>query len=525
MAAEEKKNRYFPKVFIQDGPPSLRDVLSVLFRQKNKIIFFFVSVVAAVTIVTMLSPDLFEAETKLLIRVGRENMAVDPSIVGPTMSVYQSREDEVNSELSILKSRFVIEKVVDTIGPEPFLEGEKQGREKSGLQNLGDGLTSVLRPFRNMPDKTSLLREKAITTVMDNLNVEIQKKSNIIRLSFLARSPQMAERVLDTLIEFYLEHHIKVHASQTSSGFFMEESENLRRLLSEKEEKLKAFYIKNGIVSIDKQKEIVLDQISRLQNEVDMTATQISASRAKINALENDLKGRPETVVINRVSGKENPAASAIKERLIDLRLKEVDLSARYPDDYRLLIDVRTQIKLAEQALAKEDTDNTEITTGIDAGYQEIKMALTMENTILQEQIARKKSLTNELDARKRKLSELADQEVTTKNLQRDIDIIQNKYLKYSDNLQRAQISEAMDINKVSNVSIVQPATAFSEPVRPRRRLNLLLGIFLGLFGGVGLAFLWDYFDDSIKTRDDIEKRLGLPVLATVSHEEFESCI
>ena len=55
-------------------------------------------------------------------------------------------------------------------------------------------------------------------------------------------------------------------------------------------------------------------------------------------------------------------------------------------------------------------------------------------------------------------------------------------------------------------------------------KLSLLLAILAGIFGGLGLAFLAEYLDNSIKTRDDVSRRLGLPVLVTLTDKEFQSC-
>jgi capsular polysaccharide biosynthesis protein len=80
-------------------------------------------------------------------------------------------------------------------------------------------------------------------------------------------------------------------------------------------------------------------------------------------------------------------------------------------------------------------------------------------------------------------------------------------------------------MDNVSNVSIVQPPTLPFEPIKPKKRLNLAFGIFLGIFGGIGLAFVQEFFDDTLKTNEDIEKRLELPVLATISKKDLDSCI
>jgi capsular polysaccharide biosynthesis protein len=81
-----------------------------------------------------------------------------------------------------------------------------------------------------------------------------------------------------------------------------------------------------------------------------------------------------------------------------------------------------------------------------------------------------------------------------------------------------------MDIDKVSNVGVVQRPTAPLTPVKPKKILNLLLGLFAGLFGGLFFAFVLELIDDAIETEEDVKRYLGVPVLAWVSEKEFKAC-
>lgn len=91
------------------------------------------------------------------------------------------------------------------------------------------------------------------------------------------------------------------------------------------------------------------------------------------------LNGRSKTLELSRTTGVTNYAADALKEKLLDLRLRETDLAARYPESHRPLIDVRTQIKEAETTLENENETHTEVTTGVDETYQQVQLALVNE--------------------------------------------------------------------------------------------------------------------------------------------------
>jgi uncharacterized protein involved in exopolysaccharide biosynthesis len=134
--------------------------------------------------------------------------------------------------------------------------------------------------------------------------------------------------------------------------------------------------------------------------------------------------------------------------------------------------------------------------------------------------MARKQFLEDTLEKRKVDFDALASCEMIISGLQREIDITRTEYTRYRDNYQLAKISNALDVSKISNVSIIQPATLTPVPIKSKKRRNAALGVLLGLVGGIGLAYGREYLDDSIKTNEDVKKRLELPVLATIEYKK-----
>src|SRR4030042_6257648 len=112
---------------------SLRDVYYILFRHKWKIILFFLFAVITATFYTLISPDIYQSQTKILVRVGRESVTLDPTATtGPVISLGQQRENEIKSDLEILNSQDLVEKVVDAMGPATFLTSADDMEGKGG---------------------------------------------------------------------------------------------------------------------------------------------------------------------------------------------------------------------------------------------------------------------------------------------------------------------------------------------------------------------------------------------------------
>lgn len=89
-------------------------------------------------------------------------------------------------------------------------------------------------------------------------------------------------------------------------------------------------------------------------------------------------------------------------------------------------------------------------------------------------------------------------------------------YRLYLTKLEESRISDAMDSEKITSVSLIEPAQLPFYPVSPKPMLNLLLAIFIGVIGGLGLAFFFNYLDDSLEMVEDVEEYLQLPVLFSI---------
>ena len=132
--------------------------------------------------------------------------------------------------------------------------------------------------------------------------------------------------------------------------------------------------------------------------------------------------------------------------------------------------------------------------------------------------------MEKELAAQQERLTVLVSREAELAMLERDVQVAEGEYTQYRDNLQRAKVSAALDTDNVSNVSVVQAATWPQAPIGPNRPLSLVLGLVIAAVGSILLAFVVEYFSDTIHSKDDVETHLGVPVLAAVSEKEYARC-
>lgn len=484
---------------------SLRDLYYVFFRHKYKAILFFLALTATVAVFTFLSNDVYRSEAKLFVRVGRETVTLDPTATtGTIVPVSQSRESEMGTELEILKSTEIASKVVDSIGLEPFISSSDK-QPKQGL------LLSRLNLSKQVD-----AREAVLLDVMKKFEVEVQKNSWIVNLSYEEESPELAQQVLSKFIECYLEKHIEVHRTPGSYQFFVQESEQLQKKLVATEKELRDMMNQTGISSLEEQQRVILGRIGSLQADIDNAEAELAASGAKAKELENSLKGTDQFVVTGVTGGLPNAAADNMRSRLYELQLLEQDLVSKFEPESRQVQDVRRQIAAAQALLDQENQSRGTLTKGLNATYQALQSSLLTEQSNVSSLQARVNELKSKVELAKEELKAVNNNSIKIANLMREAQIQEGNYRKYSENLEQARIDDALETRKISNINVVQPATLPIWPVRPNRALNLMLGLLIGIFGAVVVAFSSEYMDHSIKTPDEVEQKLQLPAIAYI---------
>jgi uncharacterized protein involved in exopolysaccharide biosynthesis/Mrp family chromosome partitioning ATPase len=484
---------------------SLRDVCYILFRHKRKVTWFFLSVFLTVVLVTFLMPEIYQSDAKLLVRLGRESVTLDPTATtsGQIITVNTRRESEIKSELEILNSRDLAEKVVDAIGPEAFVDGKIYR------------FTSFIKSFFVRPDPVKE-RDSAVLNLMKHWTITSEKDSNIISLTYEGTSPKIAHDVLSQLIDSYLEKHLAVNRTVGSYDFFQEQTNKLRSSLTQAEKSLEELRSKTGVASVAEQRRILLERLGFLQKEKEQTDNELRASRDKGKAMQQMVGKMPATLVTGKTAGTVNYAADGMRRDLYKLQLKEQELLSKYTEKNFFVKEIRRQINKAEALLKKEPSTRTQVTTAINPTYQQLKLDLAAETAKYAALQAKAQCLDGHLASAQKDVKTLIANEVQIAQLQREKEIQEANYRKYSEKMEQARIDNALEMGKISNISVAQAATFPILPSRPKKALNLAMGVIFGAFGALGLACVTEYGDHSFKRPEDVEKKLHMPVLATI---------
>lgn len=482
---------------------SRRDFFRILFRQKWKILLCFVLVVGAAAFMASRTSKTYESQAKIMVRIGREMLSDDPVIRSGEGRSTTSHRDQMESEITILKSHIVAAQTVDQIGVEAFLVNAKGQPAKLPRTEIAE-----LETPSEVPP-----RERIIHRIMNSLTAK--NRGSIISVGFTATDPHLAQRVLDTLLRVYMQRHIAVFRLEVSSQFFSERSAALAAQLASQQAEFEEFCKTHGIINIEEQKHGLLAHVDDLQARLyDMNA-EINGSLAMISSFKDELE-KPAKQNSEASTAVPGELARILNTRLLELMFEQAKISAKYPEDSKEMRDIKQQIEVTRSLMAREKQKESGALTGIDTDKAALESTMKSEQAHLASLRARKESLAGELAKREKTLNELSALEGKFTKMKRNISLSEQEYLKYRDNLQATEISAALDSAHVSNVKILQPATLPVAPVKPRKTRMIAIGLFIAFFGSMGFAFVIEYFDHSLKTNEEVERRLGLPVLATI---------
>ncbi len=138
------------------------------------------------------------------------------------------------------------------------------------------------------------------------------------------------------------------------------------------------------------------------------------------------------------------------------------------------------------------------------------------ERARIEELQAKVSALREDLETARSELGQINKTELEITRLTREIEILATNYRNYSEKMEQARIDRSLEMGKISNISIVQPAIYPVKPIRPRPLINIALGIVFGLLGATGIAFFFEHMDHTFKKPEEVERLLKLPVMGAI---------
>jgi uncharacterized protein involved in exopolysaccharide biosynthesis len=454
----------------------LRDVLTVLFKRKKLIVFFAVIVFAAVFAGNQVWPPTYESVARIQILPGRETLEPTTPLTSKGSPVMTMSIEDVNSEIQILLSDDVLRKVVDERKLDQTSVGQS-GLVRGMLGQVQELYARALTKLRLQNESTlfeqrvELLRSAvAVTTIKDSYTMDIRLRWG---------TAQGAQEILQTLLARYKDKHNEVYSTpKETSAVFAKNLADIRGDWSQAQEALKSFRDSKNVFQLDDERKLLLDQYTKAKN-LGVQLEQLGSVAAGVQAASAD-----SNLMATLGRETESTVVTELRLRLLALLLQRNETVQSKGPNHPEVIGINNQIKQASDRLKEAIANVTESTT---------------------KQIA-------ELETRLKELNGIIDQ---YEGLQQDVKIKQDAYEFFAARVQELRVNNLLSDAKVNNLAVVSEPGRPTNPIRPRKMLNLLLGLLGGVIGGFGLAFFFEYLDHGLKTPEDVEHYIGVPPVAS----------
>lgn len=412
-----------------------------------------------------------------------------PKVVDSGMETERAGFDPefYQTQYELLKSRSLAERVVSSLNltENPILFGTAK---EGWLKRLWHNLTGTPPPERPSLD----VRKRAATGfVQGGLEVNAQRLSRIVRLSFRSPDPTLSQQVVNAVADGFIAANLerRFDASSYARTFLEERLQQLKVKLEESDRNLVQYAQQEQIVNLDDKQSLVGADLESLNTKL----ASVRADRIK----NEELWHQAET---SQGLGLTQILDSPVIQKLRDAR-------AQLEADYQ---QKRSLLKPAYPEMVNLRARISEIDKQIQSEVDNIKGAIKAQ---YEASLSEEQALVKKLDDLKGQALNLKARSIKYNILQREADT--NRTL-YDGLLQRyKEIGVAGGIG-TNNVSIVDSAQLPRGRSSPSLRRNLAMALMLGLLGGVACAFGLELFDDTLKSPEDVEMRLGLPVLGVI---------
>jgi uncharacterized protein involved in exopolysaccharide biosynthesis len=478
----------------ESAAPTMRELAIILFRHRTLFLSVF-GLILVLSTVHVFTGTSYRSQVRVLVRRGR----ADPPLTAqqnapPDFSRVEVTEEELNSEVELLKDDDVLRRVV--------IDNNLQ--EHDWLR--------WLRPHEEQAARV----QRAAKRLAGHLDVASIKKTNLIMVTYDAPEPQQAAHVLQSLASFYLEKHMEVHRPGGQLRFFDTQTGESRRQFEISKGKLVEFTRLHGVVMAGQQRDLALQRLGDEEASYQQVQVEMSETELRARELKEQLAKLP-TRRITQVRLADNPELlRALRASLLELELKKTQLLTKFEPTHRLVQEVEQQIIQTKSALtAERATPLHDETTDQDANFEWAKAELQKAEVEMKGLRAREVTMSVHLAGYRNLARQLGEDAIVQDDLTSSEKAAQENYLLYVKKREEARMGDALDAGGIVNVAIAEEPVVPALPVWPPAVI-MLVGFGAALSLGTGAAFTADYLDPALRTPEEALECLEIPVLACI---------
>jgi capsular exopolysaccharide synthesis family protein len=500
----------------QEDGNNLKDYLNLIRNNLLPVIIITVICTSAALLYALNANDIFKSTTSL--KLSKPHGSILESPIMPEFQDFGS-DRFIANEIEILKSYTVREQVAHTI-TDTFRFNKNTERYSLILekQSYGDNNIEIMK----IPDLAKMLEKK--------ISIEQKRGLDIVEISVESQSPYEAALIANVYAQEYRNLNLEINRNQIISvkNFLRSQREEKQEELKISEEDLRTFQEQGGIVSLNEQASSLIDQLSQFEAQKNIAQLELIASSKILNHYKDELEKQSPKLAGYLESLSSEAYFKSLTEQLArlqvskDLTMAEKDTRVNNSEQIRKFDSRISEIQ--EKLRQKADIIKAGIFSSSPEQVQQLTIKILDEeirNQALKSRVAELAIIVKKYDDR---FNQLPKSSIEFARLQRNRESLEKLYLLVEEKYQEAMINEQ---SQPGNVLIIDKARIPVNPSKPNRILIILIGVIMGIGMAVVYVFTSNYFDNTIKTPEDIQKRnislLGwIPQIEGISNDDAE---
>lgn len=455
------------QINIKDNVKELHflDYWKIIKKRIDVVLAAFFIIVMTTTVYTFIQTPVYLSSTKLLVEKQR-----------PEINVFNNQQ------------------VLESYDPYYY---QTQYEIIQGKQVLSEVIEKLELQKKFAPaEGKSIKMEEAVAILRGSIDVQQYRNTNILEVMVYNKDRVLAAEIANAIAQIYRDQRLKVHRLEVSQAVdkLREELEDMRQKLYESEIELETIKKEKNLsfvqgFNIDRQQlaefnaDYLKAKTERLEKEVKIKELKKLSDEEKLHAI--------------AVQGS-YPNLSVLKNILAEAEIELSALQEEYLQKHPLIQEAKSRVNEAQDKLKAEIQG---IMNGLETEYEVAKV--------------REETLLKVLDGAKEELKELDEKQLAFIRAEREVETNKQMYMLLKQNLKEQDVVEDLPL---TNVEIIERAVPALEGnyAKPNKPLNIIFSIIVGLIIGIGLAFFIEYLDISVKTINDVEQYLQLPILGVI---------
>lgn len=494
----------------QEEEIHLLDYWKVLLKRRRIALSFFAIVVGIVVVYSFAATPIYKGTAQVLIDLEKNPTMTFAEGSGAFIQMKDSAE-YYKTQTEILASRTFGDRVVRRLqlDKNPYFLEKRESVVKIVKKKIKNLIRSMFpaKAEQVNPIPLAVIQEELspelTDAVLDNMEVEIGKGSNILKINYYADDPLVAAAMANGIASAYIEHNldIRVKPFRDAVEWLSARMVESRAKVEESEKVVQMYKETKGIVSFEAKENVITQKLQEIMTQLVQAESKRQESEVRYKQIKSVINNTELLATVPDIMN--NPVIQALRTDELAVKRKISELSEKFGPKHPNIVRARTELKSIQNSLIAE-----------------ARKMLNAAKTDYDIASGRERSLRKAIEDQKLEVLDLGRKAIDYGVIEGEAVSNKQFYELLLKKLQEASLSSGIN---VSNAQIVDGATVPDSAARPKRLLNTLLAMFVGLFGGIFAAFFVEYMDDTVKTPDDIEKLLTVPFLGyvpTTSTEE-----